>query len=71
MLRLFALAAFALLAALPTATIAATTIAQILGSPSAYDGKHVDVHGTVEHLEQKVSRKGNPYVTFALCSGQC
>ena len=50
---------------------AATTIAQILGSPSAYDGKHVDVHGTVEHLEQKVSHKGNPYVTFSLCSAQC
>jgi hypothetical protein len=63
--------AFALLAALPTATVAATTITQILGSPSVYDGKHIDVSGTVEHLEQKVSHKGNAYVTFALCSGQC
>jgi hypothetical protein len=46
-------------------------LAQILGSPSAYDGQHVEVKGTVERLEQKVSRKGNPYVTFSLCSSQC
>ncbi|MGC2406219.1 MAG: hypothetical protein WA431_07405 [Candidatus Cybelea sp.] len=53
------------------ASSAATTIGQILGSPSAYDGHHVDVSGTVEHLEQKVSHRCNPYVTFALCSAQC
>lgn len=63
-------AIFALLIALPAASSAAT-IGQILGSPSTYDGKHVDVSGTVEHLEQKTSHKGNPYVTFSLCSGQC
>jgi hypothetical protein len=63
-------AAFVFLAALPAASSAAT-IAQVLGSPSTYDGSHVDVRGTVEHLEQKVSHKGNPYVTFSLCSGQC
>lgn len=61
---------FGLLAALPAAS-SATTIAQVLGSPSTYDGRHVDVKGTVEHLEQKTSHKGNPYVTFSLCSGQC
>ncbi|MGA8574239.1 MAG: hypothetical protein WB609_00940 [Candidatus Cybelea sp.] len=60
----------ALLAALPVASSAATII-QILGSPSTYDAQHVDVRGTVEHLEQKVSHKGNPYVTFSLCSSQC
>ena len=63
-------AAFVFCAALPAASSAAT-IAQILGSPSTYDGQHVDVRGTVEHLHQKVSHKGNPYVTFVLCSGQC
>lgn len=63
-------AVFAFLAALPAASPAAT-VAQMLASPSTYDGKHVDVHGTVEHLEQKVSHKGNAYVTFSLCSGQC
>jgi hypothetical protein len=62
--------AFALLAAIPAAVLAAT-ITQILGNHSAYDGKHVDVSGTVEHLEQKTSHKGNLYVTFSLCSSQC
>jgi hypothetical protein len=63
-------AAFALLTALPAAASTAT-IGQILGSPSSYDGRHVEVQGTVEHLERKVSHQGNPYVTFSLCSGQC
>jgi hypothetical protein len=72
MFKRFALAttAFGLLAVLPAASSAAT-IAQILVSPSGYDGQHVDVRGTVEHLEQKVSHRGNPYVTFSLCSTQC
>jgi hypothetical protein len=50
-------------------TSSAATVAQILGSPSTYDGQHVDVRGTVERLEQEESHKGNPYVTFSLCSG--
>lgn len=63
-------ATFALLIALPAAS-AAATVTLILARPSTYDGQHVDVRGAVEHLEQKVSHKGNPYVTFSLCSGQC
>jgi hypothetical protein len=63
-------AVFSFLAALPAAS-SATTIAQILGGPSTYDGQHVDVRGMVERLEQKVSHKGNPYVTFSLCAAQC
>ena len=51
-------ATLALLTAPPAASSAAT-IGQILGSPSTYDGQHVDVRGTVERLEQKVSHKGN------------
>jgi ABC-type hemin transport system substrate-binding protein len=72
MFKRFAIPAlvFAFLATLPTASSAAT-IGQILGAPSTYDGLHVDVRGTVEHLEQKVSHKGNAYVTFSLCSSQC
>jgi hypothetical protein len=62
--------AFALFTALPAAASTAT-IAQILGSLSSYDGHHVDVKGTVEHLERKVSRQGNPYVTYSLCSDRC
>jgi hypothetical protein len=63
-------AVFVVLAAVPSMGSAAT-IAQILGSASKYDGQHVDVRGTVERLEQKVSHKGNPYVTFSICSSQC
>ncbi|MGA8099298.1 MAG: hypothetical protein WB810_11645 [Candidatus Cybelea sp.] len=63
-------AASGLLAILPAAS-AAATVAQILGSPSTYNGQHVDVRGMVERLEQKLSHKGNPYVTFTLCSNQC
>jgi hypothetical protein len=61
---------FAFVAVLPPAGSAAT-VAQIAGSPSSYDGQHVDLRGAVEHLEQKVSHKGNRYVTFSLCSSQC
>lgn len=72
MFRRFAILAalFGLIAVLP-ATGSAATIGQILGRPSTYDGQRVDVQGTVEHLEQKVSHKGSAYVSFSLCSGQC
>jgi hypothetical protein len=50
-------AAFGLMAARPAASSAAT-ITEILGGPSTYDGQDVDVRGTVERLEQKVSHKG-------------
>jgi hypothetical protein len=63
-------ALFALVALVPAMTSAAT-ITQILASPSTYDGSRVDVRGTVEHLEQKVSHRGNPYVIFSICSSQC
>jgi hypothetical protein len=49
----------------------ATTIDQVLGSPSAYDGQHVEVTGKVGGLRETVSRKGNPYATFSLCSERC
>jgi hypothetical protein len=64
-------AAFGFLSLLPAACQANTTVVQIVSNPSAYDGKHVEVSGTVERLEQKVSHRGNPYVTFSICSGQC
>jgi hypothetical protein len=62
--------AIALFTALPAAASTAT-IAQVLGSPSSYDGHHVAVQGTVEHLQRNISHQGNPYVTFSLCSTQC
>jgi hypothetical protein len=65
-------AALAFLMAVPIAGLAASTsVAQILSSPSTYDGSHVVVSGTVSGLVQKTSHKGNPYVTFSLCSNQC
>jgi len=54
-----------------TALSATASIAQILNSPSTFDGSHVSVTGKVEDLEQKTSRKGNAYVTFSLCSSRC
>jgi hypothetical protein len=62
-------ALFVLLAAVPAVSSAAT-IVQVLGGPSTYDGQHVDVRSTVERLQQKVSHKGNPYVTVSLFSSQ-
>jgi hypothetical protein len=67
---LFSVALFGFCTALP-ALAAAATVGQILSSPSSYDGRQVAVSGTVEQLERKVSRRGNPYVTFSICSGQC
>jgi hypothetical protein len=67
---LFSVALFGFCTALP-ALAEAATIVQILNNPSSYDGRHVAVSGTVERLERKVSHRGNPYVTFSICSGQC
>ena len=55
-------AAFVLLAALPAAGSAAHNRPDSRHSLKLRDGQHVDVRGTVEHLEQKVSHKGNSYV---------
>lgn len=59
-----------LVAALPLAASAAA-IAQITAHPAAFDGRVVTVSGTVSALRSRVSRKGNPYETFALCSSSC
>lgn len=72
MFRRFALVAALVVisAALPAAASTAT-VPQLLANPSSYDGSHVDVTGKIQKLEQKTSHKGNPYVTFSLCSTQC
>jgi hypothetical protein len=62
------LLAIALLAGLPVAGLAATTIVQLLNDPSTYDGKHVSVSGTVKHLTPETSSGGRAFVIFALCS---
>lgn len=41
----------------------------LLASPSAHDGKTVRLSGTVADAKNKVSKRGNPYTTFALTAG--
>ena len=62
---------FAAVAMLFPIVASATTIAQVLASPSSYDGQHVDVTGRVSGLRSKTSHRGNAYVTFSLCSDRC
>jgi hypothetical protein len=62
-------AAISLLA--PAAATAGDSIAAILRSPTSYDGKHVDVTGTIRGLREKTSHKGNAYDTFSICSDGC
>ena len=69
-MRLFPALLAGAIALAPIAALA-TTIDDVLGHPSTYDGQHVDVSGQISHLKQKTSHKGNPYVTFSLCSDQC
>lgn len=61
------LLAIALFAGFPVAGLTATTIVQLLNDPGAYDGKHVNVSGTVKHVMQE-SANGRAFVMFALCS---
>jgi hypothetical protein len=44
---------------------------QIVGKPTTYDGKHLTVSGTVQHVTAKTSRRGNEYETFDLCDNSC
>ena len=67
--------AVAMAAAFPLAASAATlsslSAGQILVSPQRYDGQHVEVTGSVEYLQQHVTRRGTAYATFWLCSKGC
>jgi hypothetical protein len=65
---------FAILILLVAATqpaFAADSIAAIVANPAKYDGKTVDVRGTVSGLREKTSAKDNAYDTFKLCSTSC
>jgi CMP-2-keto-3-deoxyoctulosonic acid synthetase len=66
-----ALLSVALFAALSAGSFAATTIDAILASPSTCDGQHAAVAGTVRHVEEKTSRKGNDYDVFSICADSC
>ena len=70
--RVFGLClALTLLAASPTPSASSTHIADILASPSSFDGQHLTVNGTVQQLSAKTSRRGNDYTTFDLCDASC
>src|SRR3972149_10876528 len=43
-----------------------TTVSAITGDPHKFDGKEVCVEGSVSELKFKISKKGNPYITFRL-----
>lgn len=43
-----------------------TDIQTILSNPNEFDGRRVEVEGTVESLRSKISGKGNPYTVFRL-----
>jgi hypothetical protein len=58
-------------ALLTAPVLAADSIDAIVANPSAFDGKHVSVHGKVGDAKQKTSRKGNDYTTFDVCETKC
>src|SRR6185503_6168873 len=58
-------------ALLTAPVLAADSIDAIVANPSAFDGKHVSVHGSVADVKQKTSRKGNDYTTFQVCETKC
>ncbi len=58
-------------ALLTAPVLAADSIDAIIANPSAFDGKAVQVHGTVADVKQKTSRKGNDYTLFDVCETKC
>ncbi len=54
-----------------TQVYAADSISAILRAPSSYDGKHVEVTGTIRSLREKTLHKGNAKDTFSICDGGC
>ncbi|MDQ2991436.1 MAG: hypothetical protein M3R30_01275 [Candidatus Eremiobacteraeota bacterium] len=58
-------------ALLTAPVLAADSVDAIIANPSAFDGKSVQVHGTVADVRQKTSRKGNDYTLFDVCETKC
>jgi hypothetical protein len=69
MLKRFAIHVSALVAFIvpPATCLSSLAIAQLVKNPSAYDGKHVSVSGSVKHLQREVSPDGRAFVIFSLC----
>ena len=64
-----ALAAVA--SSIPAIAAQPLTVAAVLRDPLTYNGRHVDVSGTVRGIRAKTSARGNAYETFSLCDGSC
>jgi hypothetical protein len=47
-----------------------TSPTAILADPDHFDGQSVIITGTVSHLQERVSRAGNPYYTLDLSDGK-
>src|SRR5678815_2746229 len=62
-----------LLIALATSTSAqlvSSSLTAILADPDRFDGQSVTIRGTVTNLQERVSRRGNPYYTLDLSDGK-
>lgn len=49
----------------------AVSVAALAAAPEAYDRERLRVRGTVVHLNQRLSKYGEPYETFSFCDGRC
>ncbi len=47
-----------------------TTIADIIENPDNFDGKFVEFVGTVDNIQNKTSRAGNPYTVMTVSDGE-
>lgn len=54
-----------------TLALADDSIDAIIASPATFDGKHVDVTGTIANYKEKTSKAGNDYTLFDLCQTKC
>ncbi len=53
----------------PPALALSATAGAILAAPERYDGQPVTLEGSVTHLSQRVSQRGNAYYTLDLRDG--
>ncbi|HZP39501.1 MAG TPA: hypothetical protein VFE48_23730 [Methylomirabilota bacterium] len=57
-----------------TASVSAQVVkaspSDILGDPDRFDGQTIVITGTVTNLQERVSRRGNPYYTLDLRDGK-
>jgi hypothetical protein len=55
----------------PPADTSEPTVDKVATNPTAFDGHHVAVSGTVRSVLAKTSHRGNDYETFSLCEKSC